>query len=92
VAVTVDSVYEKLITQEFPNFDATSYIIWHKQVPSKVSILTWRLLQNRLPTKDNLVARDIIYCENQLCVTDCGDIKTAHHLFLSSPCFDPFNR
>jgi len=51
----------------------------------QVSILAWRLLQNRLPIKDNLVVHDIISHENQLCVTGCGDIETAQHLFLSSP-------
>jgi hypothetical protein len=29
--------------------------IWHQQIPSKVSVFVWRLLRNRLPTKDNLV-------------------------------------
>ena len=29
--------------------------VWFKQVPSKVSLLVWRLFRNRLPTKDNLL-------------------------------------
>jgi len=53
-------------------WDATSDLIWHKQVSLKVSILAWRLLRNRLPTKDHLVTRDIISQDLQLCVTDCG--------------------
>jgi len=28
---------------------------WHKQAPLKVSLFSWRLLCNRLPTKENLV-------------------------------------
>jgi hypothetical protein len=63
--------------------DATLDLIWHKQAPLKVSIMAWRLLRNRLPTKENLVVRGIISHDNQLCVTGCGGIKTAHHLFLS---------
>jgi hypothetical protein len=31
--------------------------IWHQHIPSKVSVFVWRLLRNRLPTKDNLVRR-----------------------------------
>lgn len=57
---SVRSVYQKLTSQEFLSFDGTSDFIWHKQVPLKVSIMAWRLLRNRLPTKDNLVARGII--------------------------------
>jgi len=30
---SVWDVYQKLIKQEFPSFDATSDSIWHKQVP-----------------------------------------------------------
>jgi hypothetical protein len=58
--------------------------VWHKQVPLKVSICAWHLLRDRLPTKSNLVARDIISSENQLCVSRCGGNESAQHLFL--PC------
>jgi len=57
------------------------------QVPLKVSILSRRLVHNRLPTEDNMMARDIISHDNQLCVTGWGQSKTAQHLFLSCPCF-----
>ncbi|KAK2369885.1 hypothetical protein QL285_082984 [Trifolium repens] len=60
-------------------------LIWHKQVPLKVSVLAWRLLYNRLPTRDNLVRRHIIAYDAQLCVIGCGGVKTAHHLFMSCP-------
>jgi hypothetical protein len=33
-------------------------IIWSDLIPLKVSIFTWRLIQNKLPTKDNMVRRD----------------------------------
>ncbi|MCH87520.1 glutamate-gated kainate-type ion channel receptor subunit GluR5 [Trifolium medium] len=58
-------------------------------VPMKVSVLAWRLLRNRLPTKDNLAARNIISQESQFCVTGCGDVETAQHLFLSCPVLAP---
>jgi len=38
-------VYQKLTTQELLGLDATLDLIWHKQVPLKVSILTWHLLR-----------------------------------------------
>jgi hypothetical protein len=56
-------------------------------VPLKVSVMTWRLLRNRLPTKYNLVRRHIISSDASLCVTGCGGVETAHHLFLSCPVF-----
>jgi hypothetical protein len=52
-----------------------------------VSVLAWRLLRNRLPTRDNLVRRHIIAPDAQLCVTSCGGVETVHHLFPSYPVF-----
>ncbi|CAJ2641136.1 unnamed protein product [Trifolium pratense] len=37
--------------------DDADNLIWHSQVSLKVSISAWRLLRDRLPTKDNLVTR-----------------------------------
>ncbi|KAK2401108.1 hypothetical protein QL285_050730 [Trifolium repens] len=51
--------------------------------------MAWRLLRNRLPTRDNLVRRHIIASDAQLCVTGCGGVETAHHMFLSCPIFAP---
>jgi hypothetical protein len=67
----------------------TSDLIWHKQVHLKVSVMVWRLLRNKLPTKDNLVRRHIIPPDANMCVTGCGSVETAHHLFLSCPVFAP---
>jgi len=72
---SVRGLYQLLTTQEMHISDATSDLIWHKQVPLKVSIFSWRLLQNRLPSKDNLVARDIISHDSQLCMIVCGGFE-----------------
>jgi hypothetical protein len=50
-------------------------------------MLVWRLLRNRLPTRDNLAQHHIIAPESQLCATGCGGVETAHHLFLFCPVF-----
>jgi hypothetical protein len=63
---SIRNVYRKLTTKEVLSLDATSELIWHKQVPLKVSNLAWRILRNRLATKDSFVARGIISHENQL--------------------------
>jgi len=72
---SIRGVYKLLTGQEFHRFKAITNLIWHKQVPFKVSIFAWKVLQNRLPTKDNLVVCDIITHDAQLCVTGCGCIE-----------------
>lgn len=62
-------------------------MIWHKHVPLKMSILAWRLLRNRLPTKANLVARGMINEDVQLRVSGCGEVEIAQYLFVSCPIF-----
>jgi hypothetical protein len=56
--------------------------VWHKLIPSKVSLFVWRLLRNRLPTKDNLVRRRVLQISESACVSGCGVTETASHLFL----------
>ncbi|GAU19449.1 hypothetical protein TSUD_76930 [Trifolium subterraneum] len=46
-----------------------------------------RLLRDRLPTKANLVTRGIISPEAYYCVTGCGYIETAQHLFFTCGTF-----
>jgi len=76
-----------MTSQEAQRPDAASDLIWHKHVPLKVSILVWRLLRNRLSTKENLVMRGIIPHDSRFCVTGCGASKSAHHVFLPCPSF-----
>ncbi|RHN45445.1 putative reverse transcriptase zinc-binding domain-containing protein [Medicago truncatula] len=56
--------------------------VWHKHIPSKVSLFVWRLLRNRLPTKDNLVHRGVLLATNAACVCGCVDSESTTHLFL----------
>lgn len=49
--------------------DAVLDNVYHKQVPLNVYICVWRLLCNRLPTKNNLVRRYIISQEAHYCVS-----------------------
>lgn len=61
--------------------------VWHKLIPSKVSCLVWRILQNTLPTKDNLVGRGILGRENIQCADGCSVEESVAHLFFQCPCF-----
>ncbi|MCI34544.1 cysteine-rich receptor-like protein kinase, partial [Trifolium medium] len=57
---TVHGACHLLTSQQHVTFGTSKELIWHKQVLLKVSILAWRLLYDRLPTKTNLVTRGII--------------------------------
>jgi hypothetical protein len=69
--------------------DDAAKLIWHPQVPLKVSTFVWRPLRDRLPTKANLVTRGILPIAAHLCVFSCGEVESAHHLFLSCSTFGP---
>ncbi|XP_024636608.1 uncharacterized protein [Medicago truncatula] len=84
---TVRGSYHLLTSKDVPLRDPATSLIWHKQVPLKVSLFAWRLLRDRLPTKVNLVHRRVIDTEAAMCVTDCGMSETAQHLFLSCDVF-----
>jgi hypothetical protein len=78
----------QLLTSQYPFTPGEAEdLVWHKQVPLKISIFAWRLLRDRLPTKSNLVARGIISPEDQYCVSGCGGIESAQHIFLSCGTF-----
>lgn len=84
---SVRGAYQLLTVTDNNNFGAEIALVWHKQVPTKVSIFAWRLLRDRLPTKDNLVSRGILSEEQRLCSNGCGELESASHLFLYCPHF-----
>ncbi|GAU24552.1 hypothetical protein TSUD_148930 [Trifolium subterraneum] len=84
---SIRSAYQILTSQEIEPLSAAVDVIWHKQVALKVSILVWRIMRDRLPTKENLAAQDIITPVAHLCVSGCGDIESAQHIFLSCNTF-----
>lgn len=62
--------------------------VWRKQIPLKVSLFVWRLLCNRLLTKDNLVWQHVLHSTDTTCISGCGELETVTHLFLA---YDIFN-
>jgi hypothetical protein len=83
----VRGAYQLLTFQDSFTLGEAEDLVWHKQVPLKIYIFAWRLLRDRLPTKSNLVARGIISPEDQYCVSGCGGVESAQHLFLSCGTF-----
>jgi len=62
-------------------------LLWQKYVPLKVVVFVWRLLRNRLPTKDNLLRRGVLHTDTCQCVSGCGSTETVNHLFFPLLCF-----
>ncbi|GAU25960.1 hypothetical protein TSUD_373610 [Trifolium subterraneum] len=87
IGYTVRGAYQLLTSQDSVTLDAAEDLIWHGLVPLKVSVLAWRLLRDRLPTKSNLVARGILSSEAHHCVSGCRAVESAQHLFLSCSTF-----
>ncbi|XP_039688698.1 uncharacterized protein [Medicago truncatula] len=87
VGYSVRGSYHMLTSRDVPLRDPASSLIWHNQVPLKVSLFAWRLLRDRLSIKANLVQRRVLDSEASLCVSDCGMSETAQHLFLSCDAF-----
>jgi hypothetical protein len=81
--------YQLLTSQDSVSLDDAEDLIWHPHVPLKVSIFAWRLLRDRLPTKNNLVSRGILSSADHQCASGCGVSETAHHLFISCGTFGP---
>ena len=84
---SVGGTYRFLTSAEEPMAHGDYNDVWHKLVPSKVSIFAWRLLQNRILTKSNLVRRLALQPQDNLCGGGCGSIETAYHLFLGCNVF-----
>jgi hypothetical protein len=84
---TVRGAYQILTTMADPPSVGVGELVWHKQVPLKVSIMAWRLLLDRLPTKVNLVRRGCLDVEAAGCMAGCGIAETANHLFLHCTTF-----
>ncbi|CAI8586508.1 unnamed protein product [Vicia faba] len=55
--------------------------LWKTCTPSKTKVFGWRVMLNRLPTKDQLVRRWIIYNEeDKVCVLGLNGLEDLEHL------------
>ena len=79
---TVRGAYNLLTTQEAFDADSAMDLMWHNQVPLKISVFAWMLRRDRLPTKSNLAAKGVLSHDMSLCVSGCGLPEIAQHLFL----------
>jgi hypothetical protein len=64
-------------------YDKLFQRIWKCPAPSKVISFVWQLLQDRIPTKKNLVIRKVIVDGADSVCSLCGlESETSEHLFL----------
>jgi len=78
---SVCGTYRFLTSVEEPMAASDYNDVWHKLVPTKVSIFARRLLQNRILTRADLVRRLVLQPQENLCGGGCGNIETMDHLF-----------
>jgi hypothetical protein len=66
---SVRSAYNFQTAQHSVDAPVDVKLLWQKYIPMKVVVFAWRLLQNRLPTKDNLLQCGVLNNDSCLCVT-----------------------
>ena len=79
---SVCGAYRFLTSDAEPVVDGVYKNVWHKLVPSKVALFAWRLLQDKIPTRANLVRIHVLQPNDNLCVGGCENVEMADHLFL----------
>jgi len=78
----VSTAYDYLISTKSNANSDNSNNVWLKVVPLKISLFAWRLLLNRIPTKDNLIKRGAINNNDFLCLGECGVNEDRDYLFV----------
>jgi len=66
------------------------HVLWIKMIALKVNIFVWRLMQNRISTKDSLHRRHILDVSDVYCSTVCSSLEDIHHLFTNYVVFGVF--
>lgn len=61
--------------------DKNLYVAWNDYVQSKVVVLVRRLLQNKVPTRVNLIKRGVLECDYSECPFECDIEESETHLF-----------
>ncbi|PKU74518.1 Putative ribonuclease H protein [Dendrobium catenatum] len=57
-------------------------MMWHKSIPTTVSVFIWRVLKHFVPTDDMLRKKGLFITSKCQC---CVNLETIHHVFVSSP-------
>ena len=83
---TVKSAYEELVVNGPTDESSAMKLVWLKLVPSKVNVLAWRIILDRVQTRDKLKNCNIISQRgNVRCVLCEDEEENKNHLFFSCP-------
>ncbi|GAU34700.1 hypothetical protein TSUD_29410 [Trifolium subterraneum] len=59
--------------------------VWHKFVSLKVVVFVQHMLQNRIPSRENLNKRGIRVNSVMSCAEDYGKVESTSHIFFECP-------
>lgn len=81
---SLQSAYKELL-MEVPNVSLANVLskVWKLKIPPKAAFMIWRLLQNKLPTADNLGKRNVVLNEQDKLCRFCMEQQetVAHSMF-----------
>ena len=82
-AYSTKSAYRLMMNPSTPGSDGKTFkIIWKLKIPPRAAVFSWRLIKDRLPTRDNLLSRNVVIQE-AVCPL-CGFVQEeAGHLFFN---------
>ena len=78
----VKETYQYLTMMDAPPEWGLLDVVWQKQALLKVSVFAWRLIHNRLPTKNNIARRRVIH-QMTTCVLEGADPSRPRYIFYS---------
>lgn len=79
---SVKEVYTSFTLDGQSTSNHSWFKVWNKVIPLKVSCMMWRLLSNRIPTKDNLAKMEVLSLGQLECSGECGSEESVFHFFL----------
>ena len=89
VVFSIKSAYDRLMSaidsEDVWGVDEKRVFVnlWKCLAPSKVVAFAWKALLNRVPTKANLVVRNVLHLEVSINCVLCNEaVETTNHLFL----------
>lgn len=85
-AYTVKSAYNFLMHAVAREDQEVFVQVWSKFVPTKVCALAWRVILDRIPTKANLLKRNVLSVGSGVNCVFCNVMEeTTEHLLFSCP-------
>ncbi|CAK8567117.1 unnamed protein product [Lathyrus sativus] len=82
----VKEVYKELIDRNGANTIAFCNFIWNKKFPCNILVFLWRVLQNKLPTRDNLRKLGILRGGSERCPFGYQESESISHLLFDCYC------